>query len=457
MTSNASRREFIKRASAIAATGVTTPMALNLAAMASASAATAQDYKALVCVYLDGGNDHANTLVPWDALSYESYRAQRPLLLPQRASLEATVLPTVLPGGRQYALSSQLAQLKPLYEAKKLAVLLNIGNLVEPVTLAQVRAGAARVPPKLGSHNDQRAYFQSSLPEGGTTGWGGRMGDLLAAGNRNAIFTCVGVGGGGVMLSGNQTLAYRVGRAGAIPITGVKQPQLFGSSACRQALEDLLTTPPLNLFANEYTATVRRSIETERILTPALRDVPRGSFTDDGLSNSLAMVARLIATRDVLGVKRQVFFVSLGGFDTHDGLLGRHPRLLDAVGTAMSEFQAALKLMGVESQVTTFTASDFGRTVNQNDDGSDHGWGSMHFVMGGAVNGGRYHGDAPTLGAEGLVDLGRGRLMPTRAFDQLSHSLGSWFGLSASDLLQVLPNIGNFNVAQRNLGVMKSG
>ncbi len=173
MTSQASRREFLKRASALAATGVTTPLAMNLAAMANAAAANSSGYKALVCVFLEGGNDHANTLIPYDGGSYESYRLQRPDLLPKLNTL--TPLPVTLPGGRQYALSTHLSKLAPLFANTKLAVMLNIGTLVERVIIDNIKNGSARLPPKLGSHNDQRAYYQSSLPEGGTSGWGGRM------------------------------------------------------------------------------------------------------------------------------------------------------------------------------------------------------------------------------------------------------------------------------------------
>lgn len=455
MTSQSSRREFLKRAGAIAATGVATPLALNLAAMANAAAAGAQDYKALVCVYLDGGNDHANTLIPFDATSYESYRKQRPGLILAQDKLQPTLLPTMLPGGRQYALAPTMSELLPLYTGGKLAVMLNIGTLVERVTIEQVKSGAGRLPPKLGSHNDQRAYFQSSLPEGGTTGWGGRMADqYVAEGDPKAIFTCVGVDGSGVFLSGNSTTAYQVTNAGALAVNAVKRSQLFGSTACRDAFEQLVTATRPNLFAAEYAATVKRSIDTEKVLTPILQANKPGAFSGSSLSSQLSMVARMIAARDSLGPKRQVFFVSLGGFDMHNDLLANHPRLIGSVATALAEFQTQLQILGVERDVTTFTASDFGRTVNQNDDGSDHAWGSMHFVLGGAVKGNAYYGEAPTVGADSPVDLGRGRLMPTRSTDQLSYTLGSWFGLSNSVLESVLPNIKNFPVADRDMKFM---
>ncbi len=196
-------------------------------------------------------------------------------------------------------------------------------------------------------------------------------------------------------------------------------------------------------------------MDTEKLLTPVLQSKPAGTFSGGGLSQQLSMVARLIAARNDLGRSRQVFFVSLGGFDNHNGLLTDHPLLLQAVGTALSEFQTQLGVLGVENDVTTFTASDFGRTINQNDDGSDHAWGSMHFVMGGAVNGKAFYGEAPTIGVNSPVDLGRGRLMPTRSTDQMSYTMGRWFGLSDAELLNIFPNIGNFPLADRNMGFMK--
>ncbi len=460
MTTNASRREFMRRASAMATTGVAAPLALNLSAMANASAANATGYKALVCVYLDGGNDHGNTVIPYDNATYGTYLKERPDLLTEQSRLQPTVLNSAmgLPTGRRYALAPELDKVAGLFNSGKLSVMMNIGNLVRPVTKDAFLAGAADVPPRLGSHNDQRSYYQAGLPEGGTTGWGGRMGDMLAAGANKSIFTAIGVDGGGVFLSGDETISYQVSSGGAISIRAVNSPSLFGSTACPKLLEKLVTTASPSLFANEYATIVKRSIGTERILTPVLAGTrSMTEFPKSSLSGKLAMVARLIAARNELGPKRQVFVVNLGGFDTHSNLKGRHPGLLAEVNAALAAFQTELEALGVANDVTTFTASEFGRTLNQNGDGSDHGWGSMQFIMGGAVKGKHFFGKAPNLGiTTSDDDLGRGRFLPTMATDQMAYSLGAWMGLNKSELEDVLPKITNFEADKRAIQFFKT-
>ncbi len=456
----ASRRAFLERVSALSVAGVATPWAINLATMAEASAATASDYKAIVCVFLYGGNDYANTVVPYDTTSYNAYQALRPTLCYQRANLNSTLLvPSTAPVdalgvSRQFALAPELAPLLPIFNAGKMGVLLNVGNLVQPTTKAQYTNKSVALPPKLFSHNDQQSTWQSSWPEGATSGWGGRMGDLFAAANGNATFTCVNVSGNAVYLSGRQAVQYQVTPSGSVPIYGIKSP-IYGSSACSTALKALITQSRTHLFENEYNKVSSRSINADVTLTNALATGPTINTvfpSGNGLADQLKMVAKMIASAGSLGQKRQVFFVSLGGFDTHDGLVTQHPVLLKTVAEAMSAFYNATVELGVANQVTSFTASDFGRTLSGNNDGSDHGWGSMHFVLGGAVNGKRYYGTAPVVASNGPDDVGQGRLLPTTSVDQYAATLGKWLGISDSDLLSLLPNLKNFNAATRNLG-----
>ena len=456
-----SRREFLKRASAMSLAGAATPFAINLAALGEAAAANATGYKALVCVFLYGGNDYANTVVPYDAASHALYNAQRPAIATPRASLSSTLLsPTAaLAGGRQYAVAPQLAPLVPIFDAGQMAVMLNIGTLVEPTSKTAYLNKSVRLPPRLFSHNDQQSVWQSSAAEGAITGWGGRMGDLFAAGNGNATFTCVSVTGNAVYLSGDSAVQYQVTSNGSVPLSGlnVKNP-LFGSQACSDALRELVTasrTPPRHIYEAEHARIMRRSIDADVQLTAALGGI--GPIAppfpaNNGLGAQLAMVARMIKARASTGAKRQVFFVSLGGFDTHDGLVDVHPGLLGQVGPAMAAFHAATLELGVANEVTTFTASDFGRTLTSDGDGSDHGWGSMHFVMGGAVKGKAFVGNAPAIANNGPDDVGQGRLLPSVSVDQLAGTLGSWFGVSDSEMTTVLPNLGNYTV--RNLGFM---
>ena len=459
-TMNASRRAFLQRASAMSIAGVATPWAINLAAMAEASAATASDYKAIVCVFLYGGNVYGNTLDPYDTSNYNAYQQLRPTLAYARASLTNTVLtPTLAPidiNGvtHQYALAPELAPLLPIFNAGKMGVLLNVGTLVQTTTKLQYTNKTAPLPPKLFSYNDQQSVWQSSSPEGATSGWGGRMGDLFQSGNGNATFTCVNVSGNAVYLAGKSAVQYQVSTNGSVPLTGLKSP-LFGSTPCSDALRTLVIQPRTHLFENEYNRISKRSIDADGVLTSALAAGPTIATpfpTANSLADQLKMVARMISSSSGVGAKRQVFFVSLGGFDNHDGLLDDHPGLLTTVADAMSAFYNATVELGVADKVTAFTASDFGRTLSGNNDGSDHGWGSMHFMVGGAVNGQRYYGTAPVIANNGPDDVGQGRLLPTTSVDQYAATLGKWMGVSDTDLVTVLPNLANYNVSARNLG-----
>jgi uncharacterized protein (DUF1501 family) len=454
---NASRRAFLRRSAALSVAAAATPWALNLAAIGEAAAATATDYKALVCVFLAGGNDYANTVVPYDSASYDLYRGLRSNIALARDALAPTALApaTPLPLGRQYALAPGLSSLLAPFQTGQLAVLMNIGTLVQPTTKAQYNARSVPLPPKLFSHNDQQSYWQASAAEGALTGWGGRMGDLFAASNGNATFTCIGVGGNAVFLSGQTALQYQVSASGSIAVSGVKS-NLFGSSTCSAALRGLMTGASSHPLENELARIGRRSIDANETVTAALAGANLATVfpTGNSLADQLKLVARLIAGRNTLGAKRQVFFVSLGGFDTHDGLAATHPTLMANVGNAMAAFQQAMQELGTAQQVTTFTASDFGRTLVSNNDGSDHGWGSFHFVMGGSVAGGALYGSAPAIANNGPDDVGQGRLLPTLAVDQLAGTLANWFGASATETLAIVPNLANFS--QRDLGLFKA-
>ena len=282
------------------------------------------------------------------------------------------------------------------------------------------------------------------------------MGDLFAAGNGNATFTCVNVSGNAVYLAGKQAVQYQITPSGSVPLSGLKSP-LYGSTQCSDALRLLVTQPRTHLLESEYNRVTTRSIDADSVLSVALANSPavKTEFpADNSLADQLHMVARMIAAAPAVGAKRQVFFVSLGGFDTHDGLVTDHPVLLKTVADAMSSFYQATIELGVADQVTSFTASDFGRTLTGNNDGSDHGWGSIHFVLGGAVKGRQFYGKAPTVANNGDDDVGQGRLLPTTSVEQYAASLGSWLGISDSALLDLLPNLRNFDQSQRKLGFL---
>lgn len=451
------RREFLRRASLLGLAGSAAPWALTLSAIGEAAAADASGYKALVCVFLNGGNDHGNTLVPYDLDSHTAYAAIRQTLATPRDQLANTVLTpgVALGGGRQMALAPTMSALTPAFNAGRLGVLLNIGPLVQPTSLAEYQAKSVPLPPRLFSHNDQQSVWQAAMPEGATTGWGGRIGDLFLNSNGNATFTCINASGNAVFLSGQQAVPYQISTGGAIAINGVTR-NLYGSASCSAALRSLITDPREHWMEQALSRVTNRSISAQTTATGALATAPTNFTvpfdTDNSLASQLLIVARLIAGRASLGVNRQVFFVSTGGFDLHDNLNANHPGLLGGVANAMAAFDAAMLELGVANQVTAFTASDFGRTLSSNGDGSDHGWGGYHFVQGGAVQGGRFWGQLPEVSVNGADDVGQGRLLPTTSVDQLAATLARWMGLSDSEIDLVVPGISHFT--QRDLGFM---
>ena len=459
-----SRRAFLRRSAQLALSGTALPMALNLAAIGEAAAFDATDYKALVCVFLYGGNDYANTVVTYDDASYNLYSAIRGGGAGQTAggitlaksALAATLLnPTVpLAGGRQYALHPSMTGLANLFNSGKAAVQLNVGPLVVPLTRAQY-SGADRtnfpLPPKLFSHNDQQSIWQSSSPEGSTIGWGGNLGDLALTSNGNSLFTCINVTGNAVFLSGDSALSYQVSTSGAVAINAVKN-NVYGSSAVKNAMATLLQQPRTHVLENEYNRVTTRAIGAEAQITSGLTGINLGTQfpTSNALADQLKMVARLIGARGSLGTKRQVFLVSLSGFDLHDNLISQHPGLLTKVSEAMTAFYNATVELGVANQVTAFTASDFGRTLTSNGDGSDHGWGSHHLVVGGAVRGAAFYGTPPPVSVGNTSaeadqwHVGQGRLLPTTSVDQYAATLAKWFGVADAELAGILPNLRHF-------------
>jgi uncharacterized protein (DUF1501 family) len=458
------RREFLRRGAQLGLAGAAAPWALNLAAIGEAAASVAgNDYKALVCLFLYGGNDHAATLLPVDSAGHASLVSLRGgagggnLVVPRDQLAATTLAPRVAlagpgAGGTQLAMAPELSPLKALFDAGQLGWLLNIGTLIQPTTKAQYQAQSVPLPPKLFSHNDQQSVWQSSGAEGATIGWGGAIGDLFLDANGTSTFTCINASGNAVFMSGRQAVQYQVSNTGAVRINGI-QTSLFGSSQCAAALRSLVTAPSTHWMEAEYNRIAARSIAAELVVRNALPATLPFSTPFDATSSlhrQLQMVARLIAGRGTLGARRQVFFVSLGGFDLHDFLTTQHPPLLRQVSSGLAAFHAALTELGVADSVTTFTASDFGRTLTSNGDGSDHGWGGHHLVMGGAVRGRRFWGEMPVLANNGPSDVGQGRLLPTTSVDQLAATLARWMGVSDTELSAVVPNIGNF--ASRDLG-----
>jgi uncharacterized protein (DUF1501 family) len=475
------RRAFLRRAGQLAFTGAALPTALNLAAMGEAAAFNATDYKALVCVFLNGGNDYANTVINYDNASYDQYSAIRGgganrsaggIALAQAALTPTRLVPTVaLPGGREYAMHPSMTGLAGLFNSGVAAVQLNVGPLVVPVTRQQYH-GSNRalypLPPKLFSHNDQQSVWQSSQPEGATTGWGGHIGDLALSSNSRSVFTCISVTGNTVFLSGDQALSYQVSTGGAVRINAVNG-NVYNSANVRAAITQLALQTRSHVLENEYNLVTARAVGAESAITSALASFPAANApfnafpTGNNLADQLKLVARMIAARTQLGNQRQVFFVSMGGFDLHDNLIGGQATLMDRLSSALTAFYNATVALGVADKVTAFTASDFGRTLTSNGDGSDHGWGSHHFMVGGAVRGAAFYGKAPpvsvgnsTVDANDQWHVGQGRLLPSTSVDQYAGTMATWFGVQGAEMNGILPNLGNFNSVDypTNLGFM---
>ncbi|MEM1358700.1 MAG: DUF1501 domain-containing protein [Bacteroidota bacterium] len=420
---------------------------LNAAAGAALNPMVDNDYRALVCVLLAGGNDSYNMLVPRGSSEHATYATTRSnLALPQ-----ANILPlaTSLQTGLDLGIHPSMPEVQGLYEQGKLAFIANVGTLIEPTTKVQIEAGGHRLPVGLFSHADQIQQWQTSVPQGREAiGWGGKLADLLNSMNDNEnISMNVSLSGNNVFQAGRQTVEYSVNAAagGAQTIYGYGEPGFF-QQIQTTAIDNLLEQEYQNIFQQTYANTIKVGLAANSEFAEAVGNVPPLStrFSGGYFSQNLEMIARTMAARDTLGFKRQVFFVTIGGWDHHDEVIDAQAGMLRGVSLGLAEFQAAMAELGLEDCVTTFTISDFARTLTSNGNGSDHGWGGNVLAMGGAVRGGEVYGLYPDLGLNSNLDVGSGVLIPTTATDEYFAELALWMGVSPNDLSTVLPNIGNF-------------
>lgn len=432
-----------------------------------ARAANVNGYKAIVCLFMLGGLDGHDVVIPQDQGSYDAYADIRGPLLQRYASsngassrARSNLLPLSLLnsgnfGGRAFGLPTEMASLHRLFEAGDAAIIGNVGPLIEPVTRELILDGQPRLPKRLYSHNDQQSTWMSSNPEGAQVGWGGKIADaaVAAGANRTELFTAITTLGNELYLTGERVIPYQVGLDGAQPFNllndlsyrrgtpeGERIYQLmrahFGAAnfaSSNLAERDVARLLAGTLSANELFNDSRESLQ------PLAAAFPR-SF----LGRQMRAIAETISLRNVFGASRQVFFAAIGGFDTHSDQAGSLPNLLGDIDAAIGAFHAAMGELGVARDVTLFTASEFGRTLTINDDGTDHGWGSHQFVVGGGVQGRRIYGSVPPPTLEHTQDDGGGRLIPELAVDQLAGSLAGWFGLTAPEISAALPNLSNF-------------
>jgi uncharacterized protein (DUF1501 family) len=470
------RRRFIGQScAAVGFTGMASALASLRATVAAAdvpsgpseparAGAVPSDYKALVCVFLSGGNDASNVIIPRDS-GYTAYQSARAALaIPQSSLLPLTQRSS--PDGRLWGLHPSLSGLHQLFSAGRVALLANVGTLVEPTTRSQYNARAVRLPPQLFSHNDQQVQWQSSVPDQPfRTGWGGRVADLLDSLNTNSRASMsVTLNGFNNLQVGTDVVQLAVQPASNSSPKG--GPVVFNNTtgtnnaARYSAQKDLFKGAHANLFASAFGSLSTDAIGTGEMLGSALASAGTltTTFPNTSLGNQLKSIAYLISIASSLNLRRQVFFARIGGWDTHadqvetNTVIGAHADLLQQVSQAMSAFYDATKELGCADKVTTFTASDFGRTFSSNGDGTDHGWGSHHIIMGGAVNGGDIYGRMPILTINGPDDTTQGRWIPSTSVDEYSATLARWFGVSATNLSVAFPNIGRF--ANPNLGFL---
>jgi uncharacterized protein (DUF1501 family) len=446
---NLNKRQFLKAgvAAGMTAGGLT---AFN---QLSALAQTATgDYRALVCLFMFGGNDGNNTLVPYDGAEYARYASARSNL-----ALAQNTLQLITPsntGGLRYGLHPSMAGIAGLFNTNaKAALVANVGPLMVPTTKAQWQARSVPLPDNLFSHSDQQAQWQAATYERPANGWGGRLVErLVDPATANRGYSVLSVTGGNLWETGDQTLtAYKVSASGKFGFDFYKAGNTDPLSV---AISETLADTHQHLFEQGFVDVMARSIEVQRILTQALEGTTLATvFPNTNLGNQFKMVARLIAARDKLGLKKQCFFCSIGGFDTHgEDQLQRQTELLGDISAAVTAFYAATVELGVANNVTTFTASDFGRTFTSNGQGSDHGWGSHHLVVGGAVQGGQIFGTFPNQTVGGPDDSGsQGNWIPTTSTEAYAATLGRWFGADDAVLGQVFPRLQYFNP---NVGFM---
>lgn len=458
------RREILWRASCLSAVGAA-PFALNLLPF-NALAASTTGYRALVCVFLFGGMDCHDTLIPFDQTSYNANAQIRQSLFAQYANIQGgstrardrllALSPTNASalGGREFALPEALAPLRDLFALGDAAVVANVGPLLEPTTRTQFRARSVSTPARLFSHNDQQSTWMASAPEGARLGWGGRLGDMAIASSANSrtAFTAISASGNAIWLTGEQALQFQVGSNGPQQINAINRTRLYNSARAPVLLSDQIQDVGdlrTNIFERDVASIYRASIANNRDLQVAISaQAPFSTVfpTNNSLASQLNIVARIIAARGALGVNRQVFFVSMGGFDTHSGQAPSLASLHQRLSSALRAFYDTTVELGVANDVAAFTASDFGRTLTVNGDGTDHGWGAHHFVVGGALNGGRILGSPPPAAVNHEQDSGNGRLIPVLAVEQYAASLARWFGLTDNEIRDALPGIVNFDI-----------
>lgn len=451
-----SRRGFIGQASC-AAIGATTMFStlfnlktLNAAAVANSSVGNMPgDYKALVCLLNSGGSDSFNMLVPRNNSAYNQYANTRSNMALSQNALRP--INPLNPDNNLYGLHPSMVRMQELFESNKLAFVSNIGTLIQPITKQQFYNGSIPVPLGLYSHADQVMHWQTGIPQARMgQGWGGRIADMMIAANQNqSVSMNLSLSGSNIFQTGNNTVEYALDPYnGSVGIIDYNNQDWVFNQMKRTAIDGMVNPTYQNVFKNTYRSTIKTSIEGNLQLSSVINNAPEFNvpFSNNYLSNCFQMIAKTISGRDQLQMNRQIFFIDFGGWDLHDDLLEEQTLLISQMDNALYEFNAAMEQMNISDKVTTFMLSEFSRTLTSNGNGTDHAWGGNVFVMGGAVYGKKIYGQFPSLalGNANPLEVGGGSLIPTTSADQYFAELALWYGVPASELVTLFPNIGYF-------------
>ncbi len=456
-----SRRQFIGQANCAAvgtASLLSSLLSLRLTAGA-ASASNLTDYKALVCLFLNGGNDSFNMLIPRQQSAYNEYEQVRGgvggsgLAIPRAnlhqitSSLQNT---SAGAGYSDFGIHPDLPYLKTLYDQGDLAFVSNVGSLIEPTSLVQYNDGSKPKPEGLFSHPDHQIHWQTLVPQvrgSAPKGWGGRMAEVMSHANQQSnIAMNISLSGANVLQSGTTTVPYITDPGGVVELKNYGQDPTL-----QLAVDDILGQHYQSIYSKTLAHANRNSIDASVAFKSAL-DSLSTPFDPSVISGEtqtykrLSMVSKIIEARTALSMNRQIFFVERGGWDHHNELLGPQSNLFIELNEAIEIFWTAIQSMGLQNNVVLYTASDFGRTLTSNGSGSDHAWGGNHFIISGSANGGEIYGKYPDLALNNSsTDLGRGRILPTTSVDQYMAELAYWYGVPNSEISTVIPNINNFS------------
>jgi uncharacterized protein (DUF1501 family) len=450
------RRDFLIKSGAAAAIANAPGFAYS---QGFGAAGAFDDYRALVCVFLHGGNDSFNMLVPNTTAEYNAYAASRQNLAIQQSDLLPINPASGTPGSEPFGLHPAMGAVQTMFESGNAAFVANLGPLVEPTTKTQYQNKSVILPTQLFSHNDQQSQWNSLKgADTSKTGWAGRIADLIQADVVDQrMATNASLSGTSLFQSADTTIAYVMGQNGPLQFNGFSNDPTSILFDQKLAFQNILDAQYDSIYERGFAAIQNRAVDAADTVSAAIVNAENSGiittvFPATQLGRQLSTVAKLIASRAELEMQRQIFFVGIGGFDSHDDQNQNQPGLLGGVSDALAAFHSATVDIGVANSVTAFTQSDFGRTLTSNGDGTDHAWAGNQLVVGGAVNGREVYGQYPVLEIDGPLDVGGGRMIPSTSADQYAATLAKWFGIPDRDLDTVAPNLLNF--PQRDLGFM---